>query len=100
MSSEIYIKISEIAKQKGISLYKLARLAGIPYNTLYAAIRRNSSLTVDMANRLSDALNISVYDLAGIYSEADELRLRIEELEAENYELKISIKTLTNLVGD
>ena len=34
-------RIAELAKERGLTLRKLAILSGVPYNTLYSAVKRN-----------------------------------------------------------
>lgn len=54
-------RISEIAKKNGISLRKLAKSAGIPYNTLYSITQRDSGkISAEIAQKLAATLNIDI----------------------------------------
>lgn len=54
-------RIGQIAKEKGLSLRKLAVFAGVPYNTVYSAVRRKSD-RVDrkIVEKIAKALNIDI----------------------------------------
>lgn len=52
--------IKEIAKEKGMSLKKLAEKAGISYNTLYSITKRDSKrVQSDIIQKLAVALDVS-----------------------------------------
>lgn len=54
-------RISKTAKEKGISLRKLAEQSGIPYSTLYSITKRDSNkVNAEIAQKVAAALNIDV----------------------------------------
>lgn len=52
----------ELAYQRDLSLTRLAKLSGINYQTLMAAKRRNSQLSVETIERICSALEISLVE--------------------------------------
>lgn len=58
--------IGNLSEQKGINLHQLAIKAGIPYNTLYAIVKRKSTrIEHETLERIAVALGVSVSDLLG-----------------------------------
>jgi len=60
----IKLRVEEVAKQRGISMRKLSRTAGIAYNTL-RTIYRNPyrRITTDTLEKLAKALNVPTAEL-------------------------------------
>ena len=56
-------KIGEIAKEKGIPLKELSRRTGIPYTTLYNAVKRDSKIDIETVRKIAAALGTSVLEL-------------------------------------
>ena len=57
-------KIAKAAKSKGMNLHQLAIKADVPYNTLYAIVRRKSGkIDTSIIKRLADALDVHYFDL-------------------------------------
>ncbi len=54
-------RIAELATERGLTLRKLAILSGVPYNTLYSAVKRKSD-RVDrkIIEKISKALNVDI----------------------------------------
>lgn len=60
-------KIEQLAKERGWSLHKLAALAGVPYSTVYSAVKRKSNrIDMNALERLAGVLGVSVSDLSGV----------------------------------
>ena len=60
----IRLRVQEIAVQKGISMRKLARNAGIAYNTLRTLYREPTRIiTTDTLERLAKALGVPASEL-------------------------------------
>ena len=60
------INIKRLRKQKQLSQDKLARLADIPYNTLVKIESgKSNNPTFETLLKLSDALEVSIDELAG-----------------------------------
>lgn len=55
-------KLKEIRKRKGLSQLKLEELSGIAQSTI-STIERGATPNVQIANRLAQALNVSIEDL-------------------------------------
>lgn len=56
--------IGVMAKRKGFNLRQLAAKAGVPYNTLYAIVKRKSSrIDGKTLRRVADALEVSIDEL-------------------------------------
>lgn len=95
----IYEKIKELLKERGVTIKQLSTMTGISYNTLYAAIKRKQkTIALDNAIKISDALNIPLNDILIEGSVLDEYKNEIEALKIENEELKATIRTLLKLV--
>ena len=57
-------KIAKAAKAKGMNLHQLAVKADVPYNTLYAIVRRKSGkIDASIIKRLADVLDVHYFDL-------------------------------------
>jgi DNA-binding Xre family transcriptional regulator len=60
----IRLRVSEVAKEKGISMRRLAHDADIAYNTLRTIYRDPTRrITTDTLDKLARALNVPVTDL-------------------------------------
>ena len=53
-------RVNELAKERGITLSKLATMCGMHSATLYSAIQRGSQLSVDTIERICKGLDISL----------------------------------------
>ena len=57
-------KLSAILTQKGISKYKLAKLTGMPYTTIYELINgKNKSPSFEAVVKIANALEIQLTEL-------------------------------------
>lgn len=57
-------RIEQLAKERGMSLHKLATLAGVSYNTVYSAAKRKSNrIDMNTLERLASVLQVSVAEL-------------------------------------
>lgn len=57
-------RIESIAKEKKISLRKIALSAGISYNTLYAIVKRDSNrIDLETLEKIAAALEVDIADL-------------------------------------
>lgn len=65
---DMYDRIEQILRERGLSRRQLAKLAGIPPTTLQSALERRKNLTVEMAISLATALNIDVNWLINGYT--------------------------------
>ena len=87
--------IGAIADQKGLNLHQLATLAGIPYNTLYAIVKRNSArVESDTLQKIAAVLEVSIGVLMGYEDERVIIpgRLKIivtDDPARENYSYRI-----------
>ena len=57
-------RIEQLAKERGLSIHKLASLAGVSYNTLYSAVKRKSD-RVDRktVEKVAKALGVDVTEI-------------------------------------
>ncbi len=63
-------RIEQLAKMRGMSLHKLATLAGVSYNTVYSAAKRKSNrIDMNTLERIASVLGVSVSDLSGVLFE-------------------------------
>lgn len=53
-------RVSELAKERDISLSKLATMCGMHSATLYSAVQRGSQLSIDTIERICKGLDISL----------------------------------------
>ena len=66
------MKIGIMAKDQGISLRQLAINAGIPYNTLYAIVKRKSTrIEPDTLQAIADALGVTLAELTNLQIQYD-----------------------------
>lgn len=57
-------KISAVLTQKGISKYRLSKLTGMPYTTIYELINgKNKSPSFEAIVKIADALEIPLTEL-------------------------------------
>lgn len=57
-------RIEQLAKERGISLRKLATLSGVPYTTIYSAVKRKSDRVDRKAvEKISKALGIRIEEV-------------------------------------
>jgi len=60
----VRLKVKEIAKNKGISMSKLSRIADVSYNTILAIYQNpHHDASLYILDRISRALNVSICDL-------------------------------------
>lgn len=59
----MWSKIEKILKEKGISIYKLAKMTEIPQNTLRSYRLKGSEPSFKNACKIADVLDISLDDL-------------------------------------
>ena len=63
-------RIEQLARMRGMSLHKLATLAGVSYNTVYSAAKRKSNrIDMNTLERIASVLGVSVSDLSGVLFE-------------------------------
>lgn len=76
-------RIEKLAVERGLSLRKLAMLAGVPYNTVYSAVKRKSD-RVDrkIVEKIAKALDV---DIRCIISDEQFLRNYTEDVLFERY---------------
>ena len=60
-------RVQELAALRGLSIYKLSQLSDVSYSTIRAAEKRNGELTVDVIERISTALGISVAEFFSVF---------------------------------
>lgn len=53
-------RVNELIAERGLSMYKLAKMCGISYSTLKNTVLRNGQLTVDTIERICEGLDISM----------------------------------------
>ena len=60
-------RVQELAALRGLSIYKLSQLSDVSYSTSRTAEKRNGELTVDVIERISTALGISVAEFFSVF---------------------------------
>ena len=60
-------RVQELAALRGLSIYKLSQLSDVSYSTIRTAEKRNGELTVDVIERISAALGISVAEFFSVF---------------------------------
>ena len=60
---EIKSKWQQLMMNKGLTIYKLAKLAGIDRRILYMSVNRKTKLSIDCAYRISVVLGCNIDDL-------------------------------------
>lgn len=53
-------RVHDLLAEKGLSLYRLSQLSGVPLSTLTSTERRGGQLTVDTIERICAALGITM----------------------------------------
>lgn len=59
-------RIDSILKERNLSRRQVAIKAKIPPSSFQSAMERNKNLSIDMLQKISDALNVSIFDLMGV----------------------------------
>ena len=72
--------VYNLAADRGLSVYQLAKKSDVPYTTIKAAEHRGSQLTVDTIERLCDGLGITLYDF--FREDAEESATAVRETNA------------------
>ncbi len=62
-------RVQELAALRGLSIYKLSQLSDVSYSTIRTAEKRNGELTVDVIERISTALGISVAEFFSVFTD-------------------------------
>jgi len=62
-------RVHELAALRGLSIYKLSQLSDVSYSTIRTAEKRNGELTVDVIERISAALGISVAEFFSVFTD-------------------------------
>ena len=60
-------RVQELAALRGLSIYELSQLSDVSYSTIRTAEKRNGELTVDVIERISTALGISVAEFFSVF---------------------------------
>lgn len=95
-------RIGAICKKKEISLRKLSIDSGVPYSTLYSAVKRDSSgIDVNTVQKIAEALGVSWYEL--FIDDIDDVEKQSSQLRAyllqKIEEKKISGNEIEDFVG-
>lgn len=95
-------RIGAICKKKEISLRKLSIDSGVPYSTLYSAVKRDSSgMDVNTVQKIAEALGVSWYEL--FIDDIDDVEKQSSQLRAyllqKIEEKKISGNEIEDFVG-
>ena len=65
-TDKVWDKIQELMDAKGWSLYKLAKLSGLNYQTIYSAKSRRSRLSSETIKAVSNAFGMSELDFMSL----------------------------------
>lgn len=60
-------RVYDLADERGISIYKLSQMSEVPYSTIRMAAKRNGDLTVDVIERISEALGITIAEFFSVF---------------------------------
>ena len=55
-------RVNDLINARGLSLYGLAKICGLPYSTLKNTAQRNGQLNIDTIERICIGLKISMSD--------------------------------------
>ncbi|HJC73325.1 MAG TPA: helix-turn-helix transcriptional regulator [Candidatus Ruthenibacterium merdavium] len=78
-------QVGLICAKRGMSLRKLAIKAGIPYTTLYSAVKRDSDkMDLQLFARITEALDVSLVELLEVENKNTENDTRLDSI-IENY---------------
>lgn len=78
-------QVGLICAKRGMSLRKLAIKAGIPYTTLYSAVKRDSDkMDLQLFARITEALDVSLVELLEVENKNTENETRLDSI-IENY---------------
>lgn len=78
-------QVGLICAKRGMSLRKLAIKAGIPYTTLYSAVKRDSDkMDLQLFARITEALDVSLVELLEVENKNTENDTRFRSI-IENY---------------
>ena len=70
----IFIKLNELAEQKGFTLYKLAQTTGVPYVTLWNISKKETqdSISLPVLSKLCTVLECQPGDLLSFEPDAED----------------------------
>ena len=92
--------IGTIAKERGVSLRRLAIDAGVPYNTLYAIVKRKSTrIEPETLQRIAATLKVSTAYLQGwddAVSELEAVGMSIEDIATE---MNIPVERIMEIIN-
>lgn len=93
--------IGAMAKGRGVSLRQLAMDAGIPYNTLYAIVRRKSTrIDLETLQRIAESLRVPIasllMDQESLSRAIDNGLISPEEISAE---MAIPLETVADIIN-
>ena len=92
--------IGTIAKERGVSLRRLAIDAGVPYNTLYAIVKRKSTrIEPENLQRIATALKVSTAYLQGWHNAVSELEAVGMSVEDIATEMNIPVERIMEIVN-
>ncbi len=78
-------QVGLICAKRGMSLRKLAIKAGIPYTTLYSAVKRDSDkMDLQLFARITEALDVSLVELLEVENKNTENDTRLDSI-IQNY---------------
>lgn len=81
---EIYKTLSYIMQSRDLSVADVARICGIPDSTIRGIItRKQKTVALDVAFKLSDGLNVSLQYLNGLTDIQDEKETSYQDLQEE-----------------
>ncbi len=55
-------RVNELMTERGLTLYRLSQMSGVPYSTLKNTLKRNGQLTVDTIERICAGLEIPLWE--------------------------------------
>lgn len=90
-------RLKEIIESKGTNVRRVGMSAGISPTTLYSIIKNDSNIRLDYAIKLSDALDVPVWELSGACDKEkiSEMNLPDENLWMERHLINVTGKILS-----
>lgn len=58
-----YKTLTQMRKERGLSLYDLARMSGVPYSVLYYLEKRGTDIRISTALKIASALNVTLDEI-------------------------------------
>ena len=93
---DVLARLTELLQMRGMTVYKLAKLSGIPQSTIATWYQKNLYPPIDKLERICGILNISLSDFFQTYDDETVYEKETAELIAKWLQLTSEQRTVVN----